>query len=58
MQQRNALPALLLLLLSALAAHADQGSLEINQLCVASGCFAGDSPGFPVEITQPGSYQC
>jgi hypothetical protein len=37
-------------------ARAD-GVLEINQLCVASGCFDGDSPGFPVEITRPGSYR-
>ena len=49
--------ALLLLFLSTLAAHADQGSLEINPLCVASGCFAGDAPGFPVEINASGSYR-
>lgn len=38
------------------SAAADDGRIEINQLCVASGCFAGDDPGFPVEINNPGSY--
>ena len=38
-------------------AEAQDGAIEINQLCVASGCFAGDAAGFPVEITQPGSYR-
>lgn len=37
-------------------ANAD-GQLEINQLCVATGCFAGDDPGWPVEITASGSYR-
>ncbi len=32
------------------------GALEINQDCAAVGCFSGDVAGFPVEITQPGSY--
>ena len=35
---------------------AADGRLEINQACVAGGCFAGDGAGFPVEITVPGSY--
>lgn len=39
-----------------LAAMANPGALEINQDCAAVGCFAGDTPGFPVTITQPGSY--
>lgn len=31
---------------------------EIDQDCaVNTGCFAGDSPGFPVTITEPGSYR-
>lgn len=31
---------------------------EIDQDCAAGGgCFTGDSAGFPVEITQPGSYR-
>ncbi len=34
------------------------GVLEINQLCaITSGCFAGDSPGFPVTISTTGSYR-
>jgi hypothetical protein len=38
--------------------HASDGLLEINQACaVNTGCFTGDSPGFPVTITQPGSYR-
>jgi len=42
-------------LLPALAAG-NPGALEINQDCVAVGCFAGDAPGFPVTIMQPGTY--
>ncbi|MFK7898504.1 MAG: right-handed parallel beta-helix repeat-containing protein [Myxococcota bacterium] len=48
-------PALSLLAL-AIAAHsgsalADDGVLEISQTCaVTTGCFEGDSPGFPVTI--------
>ena len=38
------------------AAHAADGRLEIHQACVATGCFPGDPPGFPVEITASGSY--
>lgn len=49
-----------LLLLAAtlpLSAIADEGVLEINQACAeGSGCFSGDSAGFPVEINSPGSY--
>jgi len=39
-----------------LIAHASGGAFEINQDCVAVGCFAGDDPGYPVTITQPGKY--
>jgi len=35
---------------------ADAAGLEINQACVATGCFSGDTPGFPVIITTPGKY--
>lgn len=38
-------------------AHAVDGVLEVNQACVAAGCFTGDGPGFPVEIANPGSYR-
>lgn len=51
---------LALLLLAALfvtPAHASDGVLEINQACAATGCFAGDTPGFPVNITAAGSYR-
>ena len=37
-------------------AHARDGAYEINQDCVAVGCFPGDDPGFPVQITKPGAY--
>lgn len=42
--------------LPATAALAADGALEIHQACVADGCFPGDGPGFPVEITEEGSY--
>lgn len=48
--------ALLAALSAAPAARASDGALEIHRACVATGCFPGDSPGFPVEITQSGSY--
>ena len=36
-------------------ANATDGVLEINQACaVHTGCFALDTPGFPVTINQPG----
>jgi hypothetical protein len=37
-------------------ALASDGALEIHQACVATGCFPGDPPGFPVLITENGSY--
>lgn len=38
--------------------RASDGVLQINQACATNGgCFPGDSPGFPVTITQPGSYR-
>ncbi|RIL06542.1 MAG: hypothetical protein DCC71_06435 [Proteobacteria bacterium] len=39
-----------------LAALAGDGRIEINQACVAAGCFAGDTPGFPVTLASPGAY--
>lgn len=33
------------------------GKIEINQVCVADGCFAGDFPGYPITISSPGSYR-
>lgn len=38
-------------------ALAVDGVIEINQACAATGCFAGDAPGFPVTITTSGSYR-
>lgn len=44
------------LLLSAGLACASEGGYEISQACVADGCFAGDTPGFPITLTQSGNY--
>lgn len=39
-------------------AQAGEGVLEINQTCaLQTGCFAGDTPGFPVTIAAAGSYR-
>lgn len=46
-----------ILLAVTLPAMADDGAYEIDQACVATGCFVGDDPGLPVQITNPGSYQ-
>ncbi|MEM9174606.1 MAG: hypothetical protein AAGC67_05185 [Myxococcota bacterium] len=43
--------------LAAAPVVAADGQLEINAACVASGCFPGDAPGYPVEITKSGSYR-
>ena len=49
--------ALLLLALAGPALAVD-GVVEINQTCaVQTGCFSGDTAGYPVTITQPGSYR-
>jgi parallel beta-helix repeat protein len=41
----------------ATSSRAVDGVNEINQVCaVNTGCFAGDAAGFPVTITQRGSY--
>ncbi len=54
---RSILPLLLLLALAGPALAVD-GVLEINQTCATtSGCFSGDLGGFPVDITNPGSYR-
>lgn len=46
----------LLLLVLPIPGLAADGLKEINQACVSAGCFAGDAPGFPVQITEPGGY--
>jgi len=46
--------------LLAVSAQASDGVLEISQTCAdtpGQGCFAGDAPGFPVTLAQPGSYR-
>jgi len=47
-----------LLLAVTAPALASDGVLEINQTCATqTGCFAGDTAGWPVTITVPGSYR-
>jgi hypothetical protein len=46
-----------LLAASAAAGHAGEGAREINQACVATGCFPGDTPGLPVQLETAGSYR-
>jgi len=43
--------------LVACATAAGTGAIELNQACVAEGCFEGDDPGFPVTIQNSGSYR-
>lgn len=55
----RSLPILVLILLTlAFPAFAGDGVLEINQTCaVQTGCFPGDTAGFPVTISASGSYR-
>lgn len=46
-----------LLLCWSASAVASDGVLEINQDCVASGCFPGDTAGFPVTLVSGGAYR-
>jgi len=51
----------LALLVAALCAAATSaaprdGRWAIDRVCVPIGCFPGDAPGYPVEVTVPGSY--
>jgi len=48
---------LTLCLLAPFSAHAVDGVIEINADCATFGCFSGDSAGYPVTITSPGSYR-
>ena len=53
-----ALAAAFALLCMANNAVASDGELEINQTCATqTGCFPGDTAGFPVTITSAGSYR-
>jgi len=40
-----------------LSCFAVDGAIEINQLCVDSGCFSGDGPGWPVTLPKTGTYR-
>jgi hypothetical protein len=54
---RTILLALVFVLLASPALASD-GVLEINQTCaVQTGCFAGDTAGYPITISTPGSYR-
>lgn len=45
-------------LLVAMPASSSDGVIEINQLlAVSGGLTTGDDPGFPIEISEPGSYR-
>ncbi|MEO8603522.1 MAG: right-handed parallel beta-helix repeat-containing protein [bacterium] len=57
--QRSArLAALVLFMLSPSLAHGVDGVIEINQArALAGGVTSGDTPGYPVTISQPGSYR-
>jgi hypothetical protein len=44
-----------LILLATCVAVANDGALEINAACIATGCFPGDAPGLPVQ-TQAGKH--
>lgn len=48
---------LLVLLTCAVRTAGADSAIEIHQACIANGCFNGDSPGLPVEITAPGHYR-
>jgi hypothetical protein len=39
-------------LLAGTSAALAEGEFEIDQACVAVGCFPGDAPGFPVTLAQ------
>ncbi len=46
-----------LVVLTAVPVAAMDGVYEISQVCMVSGCFPGDAPGFPKTISSPGSYR-
>jgi len=48
---------LLILGFAASAVHASDGVFEINADCAVVGCFDGDSAGYPVTISESGSYR-
>lgn len=58
MRRNRAATGLLVCLLAVRAASAGDGVLEIGATCATStGCFSGDTPGYPVTISASGSYR-
>jgi hypothetical protein len=55
--RRTAVVLGLLYLTAQPIAWAVDGVFEINQACVAGGCFPGDAAGFPVETSKNQSYR-
>ncbi len=56
-QSRTKLLSLVVGLVFLTPVAAADGALEINHACASGpGCFPGDNPNYPVEITHPGSY--
>ncbi|HRG15904.1 MAG TPA: hypothetical protein PLB00_07900 [Pseudomonadota bacterium] len=49
------LPAIALFVLAGPAIA--EGEFEIDQACVATGCFPGDAPGFPITLVNDGAYR-
>jgi hypothetical protein len=56
MKSGLAIVAALGLVSTAIPASAGDGRFEINQSCIATGCFPGDAAGFPVETQARKSY--
>lgn len=56
MNKNFAAMVLLFLVSMPVSVLATEGALEINQACVADGCFPGDSAGFPITIANHGNY--
>lgn len=48
---------ILSLCLHSVIVEATDGVVEINAACASAGCFPGDAIGYPVVITQSGSYR-
>ena len=46
-----------IVLMASFNVFSTEGAYEINQACVASGCFPGDTAGFPVILTEEGYYK-
>ena len=57
MRRLALLVGLFALLIPASVGLASDGVLEINQACAQSGCFGGDTGGWPVTIIREGSYR-